>query len=53
MVLPWGATTGFLFISPTDGWIEIIAEALAVSLMATAAEVIGAGAYLRWRKDRT
>jgi hypothetical protein len=53
MVLPWGATKGFLFISPTDGWIEIITEALAVSLMATAAEVIGAGAYTRWRKDRT
>jgi len=46
-----GATTGFFFISPTDGWVEIIAEALALSLMMTAVEVIGIGAYLRWRRE--
>jgi len=53
MVLVWGATTGFLFISPTDGWVEIIAEALAVSLMVAVVEVIGTQVYFRWRKDKT
>ena len=43
---------GFWFISPTDGWVEIITEVLAISLMVTAVEVIGAGAYFRWRKDK-
>ena len=52
MVLVWGATTGFFFISPTDGWVEIIAEALAVSLMVTAVEVIATQAYFRWRKRK-
>ena len=44
-----GSTTGFLFISPTDGWVEIVAEALAFGLMVAVAEVIGAGLYSRWR----
>jgi len=39
---------GFWFISPTDGWVEIITEVLAISLMITAVQVIGAGAYFRW-----
>jgi len=52
MALTLGATTGVFFISPTDGWVEIITEALALSLMVTAVEVIGAGAYFRWRKDK-
>ena len=52
LVLVWGATTGFLFISPTDGWVEIIAEALAFSLMVTAVEVIATQAYFRWRKEK-
>ena len=47
-----GATTGWFFISPTDGWVEIITEALAFSLMVTAVEAVGAGAYFRWRKDK-
>jgi len=52
---PWpgkGHNYGFWFISPTDGWVEIITEVLAISLMITAVEVIGAGAYFRWRKDK-
>jgi len=52
MALILGATTGWFFISPTDGWMEIITEALAFSLMVMAVEVIGAGAYFRWRKDK-
>jgi len=52
MALILGATTGWFFISPTDGWVEIISEALAFSLMVMAVEVIGAEAYLRWRKDK-
>ncbi len=51
-ILIWGATTGFFFISPSDGWMEIITKALAFSLMVMAVEVIGAGAYFRWRKDK-
>jgi len=51
MALTLGATTGYFFVSPTDTWVEIITGALAVSLMLTAVEVIGAGAYFRWRKD--
>ena len=50
-VLVQGATTGFFFISPTDGWVEKIAEALAVSLMVAAVEVLGI-AYFRSRKDK-
>ena len=50
-VLVQGATTGFFFISPTDGWVEIIAEALAVSLMVMVVEVLGT-AYFRSRKDK-
>ncbi len=48
-----GSTTGFLFISPTDGWAEIIIEALAFGLMVAVAEVIAAGLYFRWRSART
>ena len=40
MALILGATTGWFFISPTDGWVEIITEALAFSLMVMAVEVI-------------
>ena len=47
-----GARTGIWFISPTDGWVEIIAEALAISLAMTAVQIIGAEAYLRWRTDK-
>jgi len=47
-----GSTTGFLFISPTDGWAEIIIEALAFGLMVAVAEVIAAGLYFRWRSAR-
>jgi hypothetical protein len=50
MVLVWGATTGFFFISPTDGWVEIIAEALVVSLMVMVVEVVATQAYFRWRR---
>ena len=32
---------GFWFISPTDGWVEIMTEVLAISLMATAVTVMG------------
>ena len=39
-------------ISPTDGWVEKIAEALAVGLMVAVVEVIGTQAYFRWRKDK-
>jgi len=49
-LLVWGATKGFLFISPTDGWVEIIVESLAVSLIFTAVIVMGAGVYFRCRK---
>ena len=42
----------FWFISPTDGWVEIITEVLAISLMITAVQVIGVGAYFRWRKNK-
>jgi len=51
MVLVQGATTGFFFISPTDGWVEIIAEALAVSLMVMVVEVLGT-TYFRSRKEK-
>ena len=50
LVLLLGVTTGFFFISPTDDWVEIIAEALAISLMLTVVEVIGVGVYFRWRR---
>ena len=52
MVLVMGATTGFFSISPTDGWVEKIAEAIAVGLMVAVVEVIGTQAYFRWRKDK-
>ena len=52
MALTLGATTGYFFISPTDGWVEIITGALVISLMLTVVEVMGAGVYFRWRKDR-
>lgn len=52
LVLLWGATTGFFFISPTDGWVEIIVESLGISLMISAVEVIAAGSYFRWRSAR-
>ena len=52
MVLVQGATSGLFFISPTDGWVEIIIESLAISLMSTAVMVIGVGVYSRWRKDK-
>ena len=51
MVLVQGATTGFFFISPTDGWVEKIAEALAVGLMVAVVEVLGT-AYFRSRKEK-
>ncbi len=51
MALVQGATTGFFFISPTDGWLEIVAEALAVGLMVMVVEVLGT-AYFRSRKDK-
>jgi predicted permease len=51
MVLVWGATKGFLFISPTDGWVEIIVESLAVSLISTVVMVMGAEVYFRWRRE--
>jgi len=51
MVLVQGATTGFFFISPTDGWVEIVAEALAVSLMVMVVEVLGTS-YFRSRKEK-
>jgi hypothetical protein len=52
LVLVLGVTTGFFFISPTDGWVEIVTEALAVSLILTVVEVIGVGVYFRWRKNK-
>lgn len=42
---------GFWFISPTDGWVEIMTEVLAISLMITAVQVMGTGAYFRWRRE--
>ena len=51
MVLVLGSTTGFFFISPTDGWVEKIVEALAVGLMVAVVEVLGT-AYFRWKKDK-
>ncbi len=51
MVLVWGATTGVYFISPTDSWLEIIIESLAVSLISTVIMVMGAGVYFRWRRE--
>ena len=51
-ILIWGATTGFFFISPTDGWVEIIIESLVASLITTVSMVLVAGAYLRWRTDK-
>lgn len=50
-ILIWGAKDGFFFISPTDGWVEIIAESLAASLTVTIGMVMVARAYSRWRKD--
>ncbi len=47
-----GARTGIWFISPTDGWVEILAEALAISLAMTAVMVLGGRAYLRWKKEK-
>jgi len=52
LVLVWGATEGVYFISPTDGWVEIIIESLAASLMLTGVMVIATQAYFRWRKDK-
>ncbi len=52
MALILGATTGYFFISPTDGWAKIITGALAMSLILTTVELIGSGAYLRWRSAR-
>ena len=51
MILIWGATEGVYFISPTDGWVEIIVESLAVSLIFTVVMVMGVGAYSRWRRE--
>ena len=51
-ILIWGATRGFFFISPTDGWVEIIFESLAISLTVAVVEVIATQAYFRWRKDK-
>ena len=51
-VLVLGVTTGFFFISPTDGWVEIIFESLAISLPVAVVEVIATQAYFRWRKDK-
>ena len=51
-VLVQGATNGLFFISPTDGWVEIIIESLAISLMSTFVLIIVTGAYFRWRKDK-
>ena len=53
MVFALGTTTGFFFISPTDGLVEIVAEAIAVSSTVAVVEVIGTQAYFRWRKDKT
>lgn len=52
MVLVQGATSGLFFISPTDGWVEIIIESLAISLMSTVVLVIVTGAFFRWRKGK-
>ena len=52
LVLVMGATEGVFFISPTDGWVEIIFESLAISLMVAVVEVIGTQAYFRWRKNK-
>jgi len=51
-ILIWGATSGFFFISPTDGWAEIIIESLAASLAATVLMVMVARTYSSWRKDK-
>ena len=51
-ILIWGATTGFFFISPSDGWVEIIIESLVASLMVTVVMVLGGRTYLRWKKDK-
>ncbi len=50
-ILTWGATTGFFFISPTDGWVEILIESLVASLMVTVVMVLGGRTYLRWKKE--
>jgi hypothetical protein len=47
-----GCYHGVLFISPTDSWVEIIAESLAFSLMVTVVEVIATQAYFRWGKGK-
>ena len=51
-ILTWGATTGFFFISPSDGWLEIIIESLVTSLGVTVVMVLGGRTYLRWKKDK-
>ena len=52
LVLFWGATKGFFFISPTDGWVEKIVEALVLGLMLTFVQVKITEVYSRWRKDK-
>ncbi len=52
MALILGTTTGYFFVSPTDTWVEIITGSLLISLILTGIEVMGAGAYFRWRKDK-
>ena len=51
-ILIWGATTGFFFISPTDGWVEIMIESLVTSLGVTVVMVLGGRTYLRRKKDK-
>ena len=48
LALVFGSTQGLYFISPTDSWVEIIVESLAVSLISTVVMIMGAEAYFRW-----